>query len=419
MSKEENGKLAPKKDRYWSVMLVGDRGRVIPFRHFKGIALSVCCLSILLLAAAIVLAILYISQGPELVRLKSELKDAQAQISKLRDEKDLYLTKLMVTQTQENAAAKNTPEEDSKSEEPAAAAKMDGDKGAPEVDTSVKAEAAEPVKKKEAPAKPPEPEVNWNADIRRFSAEYDAKQEVLKAQFRIYNTSNPKKRLAGRSVVVFKVQDEPPVKWMPVPRVQLNSGEPGGKQGQTFRVRNYLTMTFRAYRQKAPVQFNTATVYIFSEDGKMLASKDFAFKIETPPPPPPKKEPAPQPAPPAETKAPATPATAPAVEPAQDAAQPTQGAEPAVSDTQGKPGAVPVVPAPESGPTPAEKPPAVQPAEAPAEAPQADTPPDIVDSPPAGTPEDGASDIPTQTETPPETETPATAPQPKVEGDTR
>ena len=91
MSNEENGKSSSKKDRYWSVMLVGDRGRVIPFRHFKGIALGVCCVSFLLLVAFITMSLLYVSQGQKLARLDSELKNARIQSSKLRDEKDLYL----------------------------------------------------------------------------------------------------------------------------------------------------------------------------------------------------------------------------------------------------------------------------------------------------------------------------------------
>ncbi len=404
MSNEVNGKSAPKKDRYWSVMLVGDRGRVIPFRHFKGIALTVCCISFLLLVAIIVMSILYINQGRKLASLNSKLEEAQLQNSKLRDEKDLYLTKLMLTQKQEKKAAE-TP----KSDQPPALAESKPEEKKEKVEAEAQVKPVAPVEKKAAAAKPPAPKVQWKADIRRFSVSYDTAQEVLKAQFRVYNTSRPKKRLSGRSVVVFKVQDEPPVKWIPVPRVQLNTGEPSGTRGQSFRVKNYLTMKFRAYRQKAPIQFNAATVYIFGEDGKMLASKDFAFKIETPPPPPPPPKKQPAPSPPAVTKEqPAETTAPPAVKPSQDKVPPaTVGPEDS--------GAEIPAPVPGTGQVPGTDPPPTQP-EQDAEAAK---PSDTVDTPPPSEPAAGASDIPTQTETPTEADKPETAPQPKVEGETR
>jgi hypothetical protein len=408
VSYEENEKLAPKKDRYWSVMLVGDRGRVIPFRHFKGIALGVCCLSFFLLVAFIVMSMLYIGQGKKMASLEDQLKEAQLQSSKLRDEKDLYLTKLMMTQKQEKSAARKP-----KPSEPSKPAEHPPEQAKPSSETGVA------VKKTAAPSKPPAPKVDWKADIRKFSVSYDAKRETLNAQFRVYNTSKPKKRLSGRSVVVFKAQDDPPYKWMPVPRVQLANGEPTGTRGQTFRVRNFLTMKFRAYHQKTPITFNTASVFIFSEDGRMLVSKDFAFKIKTPPPP--KKKPAP-PSPAVEKKPPA-PAQAPTAD--TPAAKASESAAPTVPEPQEGAGSAASNPAPGSGksdgsgkldgsgksdgsgqPDGAPSPPDV-----PVQAPEASKPSDIADTPPSSAPPAGESDIPVQTDTPPATEPTVQSPQ--------
>ena len=393
-------------------MLVGDRGRVIPFRHFKAIALGVCCLSFLLLVAFVVISILYVGQGQKLARLEQKLKEAQLQSSKLRDEKDLYLTKLMLTQKQEKSATENP--ESAKAAKPAEAGKSAASKPEPPIG-GIEPVDAPPVKKK-SPAKPPAPKIKWNADIRRFSVSYDPKSEVLKAQFRIYNTSKPKKRLSGRSVVVFKAQDDPPGKWMPVPRVQLNSGEPTGTRGQVFRVRNYLTMKFRAYRQKTPIAFNSATVFVFSNEGRMLASKDFYFKVKTPPPPkklpappPPKKQPAPSPpavqqTSPVPTPAPTTGTSG--VTPSPETTTPTDqqsrplpatGSEPASDKAPGTPR------------TPSDQ---TQP-------PVDDKPSDAAEPPPSGASPSDASDSPVQPETPPEAEQTVTAPPPKVEGEAK
>lgn len=382
-------------------MLVGDRGRVIPFRHFKGIALGVCCVSFLFLVAFIVMSFLYIGQGKKISDLEDKLEKAQLQNSKLRDEKDLYLTKLMVTQKQEKAAALkekalDPPEAKTEAPQPEPAKPA--------------AEDPAPDKKKEAPSKPPEVEVDWKADVRRFSVSYDPKREVLNAQFRVYNTSKPKKQLTGRSVVVFKVPDDPPVKWMPVPRMPLIDGEPKGTQGRQFRVNNYITMKFRAYHQKAPVAYNTASVFVFSQDGRILANKDFAFKIKTPPPPP-KPQPAPQP--PAAEKKPPEPAPVPAADiPAPKPADATSPVPPAGQEGSGS---GPPSPAPGSGQVPAATPQPV----APIQTPEAGSPTDSVVTPPSSEPPAGTPDIPDQTETPPATDQTVTAPQPPVEGEAK
>ena len=395
MSYQENEKHEPKKDRYWSVMLVGDRGRVIPFRHFKGIALGVCCVSFLLLVAFIVISLLYIGQGRKLASLEAQLEQAQLQISKMRDEKDLYLTKLMRAEKQEKTpVAKPTNPEPSK---PAAS---------PSKQPETPSETVASAEKEPAPAKPPAPIVAWNVDIRNFSVSYDAKREILKAQFRIYNTSKPKKRLSGRGVVVFKAQDEPPFKWMPVPLVQLRRGEPTGTRGQSFQVRNYLTMKFSAYHQKTPVTFNTASAFVFSEDGRLLASKDFAFQIKTPPPPVEKPTP---PAPPVEKKPP-VPASAPT--PDSPAAKPSEAAMPTAPAPQKSDGSATSSPAPGSGQTSG---PALP--DSPVQTPEAPKPGGNVDTPPSGAPPAVEPDTPVQTETTPATEPTVQSPQPGAEGE--
>jgi hypothetical protein len=274
---KEKAKVKPKRDRYWSVMLVGDHGRVIPFKHFKTLAIGICLGFMLALIAVVVLVVLYAGQGQKLEQLNARLEEALNQNSKLRDEKDLYLTQLMVKKNQSRDTAnkpavpeKTEPKNETKREKPVPSK--------PET----KPAALQKIKK-EPPEKQP-PKVQWKADIRRISVSYDPKREVLNAQFRIYNRSKPKKALSGRSVVVFKAMDDPPIKWFSVPRVQLSDGRPSGKRGQAFKINNYRTMKFRAYRQKAPIHYNMAAIYVFSGEGQLLASKDFAFKIDYTPP---------------------------------------------------------------------------------------------------------------------------------------
>lgn len=314
----ESGSRSKKRDRYWSVMLVGDHGRIIPFRRFKGLAISAVVLLAVALAALFVLSILYVAQMQTITELEGRVKNAQAQATKFRDEKDLYLTQLEIVKKEQNPAPEKKaapPVEEKAAAPPAAKPAGPPPKKAPE--------------KKAAPPKPAPAPVNWAADIRRFKATYLPKQKVLKAEFRIYNTSKPRKALAGRTVVVFKNLDDTPIHWFPVPRVQLTNGEPSGARGQSFKINNYRTVQFRAYGQKAPVKLNAATVFIYSDKGKLLASKDFGFKIDYKPPP--------EPAAPKTVKKPEKPQAAPAK------------ATPAVKDDGGAAAKPPTVGGPSSG----------------------------------------------------------------------
>lgn len=281
-----------KRDRYWSVMLVGDHGRIIPFRRFKGIAISVVGGLILAVLVIIGLSIAYVLQADTIDELKTSLEESTRQIAKLRDEKDLLVAKLVVnkkTSTEvkqsEPPASDNTAEKEDKNTAEAAAPK-------PEKETV--AAAPEPTPEPTpAPEKKPAQPVQLKADIRRFNIQYQSEKNLLSCDFRIYNTSKPKSALAGRSVVVFKNMDEPPIKWLAVPRVQLADGIPNGKHGKSFKINNYRTMTFKAFGLKPPVRFNAASIFIYTSEGRLLVNREIPINIDVPAPPPRKPAPAP------------------------------------------------------------------------------------------------------------------------------
>jgi uncharacterized coiled-coil protein SlyX len=339
-----------KRDRYWSVMLVGDHGRIIPFRRFKGIAIAVVGGLILAVLVIIGLSIAYMLQANTIDELKASLEESTRQIAKLRDEKDLLLAKVVVTnktptkeKTSEPSTANNTAKKEDKNITAKAAPKPE--KQSAQAASKPSSETKPPPEKK-----PPKP-VQLNADVRRFNIKYQSPQNLLKCDFRIYNTSKPKHALAGRSVVVFKNMDEPPIKWLAVPTVQLADGVPNGNQGKSFKINNYRTMTFKAYGMKPPVRFNMASIYVYTSKGKLLLNREIPINIDVPAPPPRKPAPAPPKpaaAPSSQPKPTAAPSSQPqpAVSPPKPAMPPSTPSEP--SSVESEPGtpAEPTVPQP-------------------------------------------------------------------------
>lgn len=284
-----------KRDRYWSIMLVGDQGRIIPFRQFKGIAISVVGGLILAVLVIIGLSIAYVLQANAIDELKASITESTRQIAKLRDEKDLLLAKVVVTNkipNKEKQSETPTPDNTAEKEDKNITAKVAAVKPEKQTAAAAPKPSSEPKPvpvKKPAPAQP----VQLKAEIRRFNIKYQSPQNLLRCDFRIYNTSTPKRPLAGRSVVVFKNLDEPPIKWLSVPRVQLADGVPNGNHGKSFKINNYRTMTFKAFGLKPPVRFNTASIYVYTSNGKLLLNREIPITIDVPAPLPRKPAPAP------------------------------------------------------------------------------------------------------------------------------
>jgi hypothetical protein len=272
---DEKGNKTPKRDRYWSIMLVGDHGRVIPFRHFKALAIGICLVLILSLAALAGLGFFYRHQHHQLIALQKSLHQTDVQISKLRDEKDLCLTEMMAMkkQTGELSPALSADTTKAAPEKPQAAAKTEEKE---KIDkTKISTSAPTPT-----PAKVAKTEVKWAAEIRNFKVTYDNRQQILRAEFRLYNTSIPKHALAGRTVLVFKHQEDAPINWAVVPSVPIRDGKPLGDNGKTFRINNFRTEHFAAYRRNGASEYDTASIFVFSEHGELIAHSEMPFQVD-------------------------------------------------------------------------------------------------------------------------------------------
>lgn len=255
-------------------MLVGEHGRVIPLRRFKEVVIAVIAITFLSLAAMAVLVVLYSQQGNTVDRLQSELNKVRLQAAQLKDEKDVLHAKLVIKEI--NAAPETQPD-DKKEKVAAPSAAGSASESSSDQESLSDQDATET-------EKPSPAVVNWQADIRQFEVDYDYRREILQSRFRIYNTSSPKQTLSGRIVLVFKNSDDPPIKWLAVPNVPLKDGRPVGKAGQAFSVRNFRTMTFKAFKPRRPITYNLVTVFVYTADGELLLSRDMGFTLPPEPP---------------------------------------------------------------------------------------------------------------------------------------
>jgi hypothetical protein len=377
---------AGKRDRSWSLLMVGDHGQIIPFRRVKGIAIALITVATLAILAAVGLGLWGGWLRVQHAALRSELEASREAVQKLRDEKDLLMAKVVILETQTRTEKKQTtsekaPAADTKAvekevlEAKTVSAPAGEKKGAQVAKTAVKPEKREVVAPPMAAA-PPTPIVA----VSGFIADHSPRRDTLSARFKIQNVGARGRKISGRCVLVMKNEVESDRPWVSVPHVSLISGRPNGKQGRTFRIANYMTLMMRTREVPDNFAFETGTLYVFDDAGQQLLEKQVPVQLryrkpkpapKPAPQPPPAAEPTPspapepaasQPAPPpapqsrtdaADTETAEVPSTVntPPVAPA--AAGPTAEAPSPPSATSDRPPPVPtptVAPVPETGP---------------------------------------------------------------------
>lgn len=279
-SKSESGLSSLKGQRYWSIMLVGEHGRVIPFRHFKELAIAVVGLMVLSVSAAVVLGVLYLHQVEQMNRLSDQIDELRSQSTQLKNERDVLKAKVVIKQLNEAPESPRVA---------TAEAAETADESGEEISRPSSGQPSSSIKAEEEPAvkeAPPAVAVKWGADIKQFEAQYDHQRQILRATFRIYNESTPRERLTGRIVIAYRHSDDPPIKWLVIPNLPLKDGRPANYGGQAFSIRNYQTMDFKAYKPPNPSNYDLVTVFVLLSNGDLLMSRDFGVQIKEPPPPP-------------------------------------------------------------------------------------------------------------------------------------
>jgi hypothetical protein len=64
-----------------------------------------------------------------------------------------------------------------------------------------------------------------------------------------------------------------------MPAVNLTGNKPSGKRGKRFSIQRFRTMNLISRAPNHADQFQTAAVYVFSKNGKLLLEQDFAIKV--------------------------------------------------------------------------------------------------------------------------------------------
>jgi hypothetical protein len=275
-SRDEGRATVP--PRRWTVLFIGDHGKVISFKRVKLlIGLGICVLVMSLAAVAILVVVDH--QLQRRVRdLQQRLEASHQKNQALREEKDLLTAHVVLAEAKMKeilaGASRSSPE---RRTIPVAGT------GKPEKDAAGELAQAEAAADPAPPAKGFNPPAGSGETIavEGVRIKLDADRQTIHFQYKLVNTGPGRKPSTGHVILVFKGDDIDPEQWLKMPPwIDLPRGRPSGMQkGYAFSINHS-----KAFSQSMPVPkafpgFTTAILYVFSKEGQLLLAQDFAVDI--------------------------------------------------------------------------------------------------------------------------------------------
>ena len=277
-----------RKPTRWTFMAVGDHGKIVSIRWFKGIVFLWVFLLLSAMLAAGGLYYLY-RQGERQNRQQADsLQRVRHQAGELRNEKDILMARLVMA---ESDLKRLLPAEaESRAEPPGQAlAKADsnGDKPqvvAPAAENKLPAAEMTGVPEKEnSTASVPVPGDGLPSEIavEDLKVTYEADSQTFRAQFKLKHIGSGSDPISGYTAVVLGNKTIRPDSWLTLPTIKLLDGKPAGhKRGQYFSISRFKTVKFITISASDPDQYNTATVFVFDAARNPLFEESFPVTVE-------------------------------------------------------------------------------------------------------------------------------------------
>ncbi|MGB9499566.1 MAG: hypothetical protein ACKVE4_07400 [Dissulfuribacterales bacterium] len=253
-----------KKNKKWTLLLVGNHGEIISVRNFIWIISALLIALIIAVTAAVFIFFIYKNAENEAESLKSAFQSAQNQVLSLKEEKDLFMVRLVVAEKENKALTSKlktkTPLQHKNKQ-------------------SVKKIKKKPDVKSAVPA---DKKVTFKMAIDNFAYSISDDNRIIKTQFKLINKSSKFRAASGHTFVLLKNNEIDKNKWLISPQVAILSGKPAQfKKGRFFLISRYNIIKFKQKVPKENIEsFNEAIVFVYASNGDLLLEEVFPFSIK-------------------------------------------------------------------------------------------------------------------------------------------
>ena len=270
-----------KEPRRWTVLLIGDLGKIISFHVGKPLVLGLTACLCAILGVVIYSVVSYNSVRLENTQLIKDLDTLRAQLETAENAKEKALLGLMVLEDSvKQTARKASPASDRKTK--GVASKVTRPK--PAATKAAKAEAPKtpkPAAVASLPTRAEEDRIGPPVSparilVKNLEIWQEPGDNAFKFEFALKNVDRESGRIAGHTFVVLKPEEgsREPVRafpWSP-----MKDGKPTiFKRGQFFSIARFKFVRGTLTDVSTINRFKTATVHVYSDTGRLLVEKVF------------------------------------------------------------------------------------------------------------------------------------------------
>ncbi len=268
LEKELNERSRPKpskKTRRWTLLFVGEHGKIIPVTGVKTILILSALALFFAVTAAASLYFMHKATVKENRQLIDALTTSQRQVKALKHEKDILMARLVLTEPETGKAQgeiiEKKPDEPSKTADDAATST-----------TSLQPE--------EAPDVPAQEVQSGQVDVDSFKVSLEPYGSKLNVEFALKKIDPDSESISGYAFVVLKDTESKQDQWVVFPSAGFVSGSPSPvNRGQYFSIARFKWMKFEIDNLADARRFKYATVFVFALEGTLLVKKDFPVSI--------------------------------------------------------------------------------------------------------------------------------------------
>lgn len=265
----------------WNILFIGEDGKVVTLKHFKGMVAGVVLLLVIFLAAVIVLYYQYQNRSERVKVLQGDMAGVVAENRGLRDKKDQMLARLVILESNLKAHEEGVPSTgvgrspaSIESSEDVAQETTSTEASREMEPKEVQEVAAIDAKTSDQMMVPPVSVANRNLVVCQ-----DPHSSLMRVEYKVINIGAKDTPAAGRSVIILKGANMNTEDWIVLPNVPLSDLKPSGERGKRFRIYNFRTLKYQVESATVKGPLETATIFTFTEDGKLLMERDYPLDM--------------------------------------------------------------------------------------------------------------------------------------------
>ena len=247
---------------------MGNHGGIVPLGAFKTVLFGLIAALILTVSGVSVLGLLYLHLKLSYSHLTEEFDQKDEKIRNLRDERDVLMTRLVITESKLKSDAdfqKN----------PSKQAPLKTERGDSQVDVGPQWETKS-ASLQDTAVKEPE---SFSVAVSDFKIVHDSKKNTITAGYTLKNTTKGDVRLSGRCVVVLKGSINGEMTSFPIPNVPWEGDTPSKRAGRLFAIRNFMTVNLDRGAPDQDFNFDQAVVFVFDSAGTLLLKREISIHL--------------------------------------------------------------------------------------------------------------------------------------------